>query len=1192
MTALQNALVYIVSAVQAEALIPVRPLDRIEAFYSGLAAAAQTAVLDDLSADQAGEILPGLLGDALTAFFNGLASAVRTIAEGDLNSDQLSELGLGGGADLSGLSGSALIAAFDALSSSDQTAAAAGLTSSQALTLVTGRTDSSLTNLVNGLSSSARTSILDDLTSGQAQTLMTTASAGALSGFLGGVTASVKDAALRASSSVSQIQKNSIIDIPNLSSTLNGSSLQGRGMTYRRSEGLFYWNLAGTLFKFSSPDSQTVTSIGAIDSKTKGLVFIGNRLFSVSQANNLIRELNPATGATIGSQTITIPSESVGSSHGLAVDPITGTLYGVVDGPSGSGRDLITINPDSGAAVLIGGTTFTDITGLAFDSLGTLYGIEGDGGSNNLLILNKTTGVATSIRNFPDFGGTGESIAFNPNDGNLCRASGRGSGSPSATGVLIFNTIKVQEPTSFLATIPDAQAAALLPGLSNDDANFFINGLSSSALGQLGSDLAALLAGISGTPLLDFVRDISAAKTGLLLDNLTTSQATEVRNCSTGSRDCAGKFRSSGANLRWISDTFTFTTGVNEILKVKFGGGGTNTINLGVTSAFISGVPMSADKLADLLKTRLQTSNGNADTYTVTFDSTTKKFTITNDSGNALALDFLFNDSTSTLTEILGFSTSANQVVSVGASITGDNPVRFANLTVFGETQATALAHELDRLSGSQGLFGTASATFSIGSGSVFNVAREVLVNINPEFPNTSGAIADVYGGGLKPSAITDNGGFQAGQLRPTALGGTGSGLISVSGETAALNADGFLAYAVQVEEDIANAAALEIRSLASTTFAAGGLNALVDNQLALSDIRSRDALLQAQADARAGRVFSDSDGNRVRVQQYVYRPPSNSDEVRMTSVSLTESTGLNYLDLRVAFQSGQLSGLSAINIWNLPWNDYFTFNYDVPSGFGGIQVGSPSGSPLLLSTSAEMGNGAGDYIREEMTQFDVNSRSAGASSDGHLFDSTEFIASNFSIQQPKFLILTVRQAGQAATTFTVGESGFGTPDEDFRAGSTLSGSAIPTGQYRAIPRAFLSAGVASIPSAPTDRPDYFHYVVNQSGTIKHYPVTFAVVGDATTSSTTGLQTSTCGSGGATTCSSLKFDNIWDAFRVNQPAGSQGLPTINIGANILQIQAETSFVNASSATVQVLSVPIRNFIIPWPRMIWNGESGF
>ena len=110
----------------------------------------------------------------------------------------------------------------------------------------------------------------------------------------------------------------------------------------------------------------------------------------------------------------------------------------------------------------------------------------------------------------------------------------------------------------------------------------------------------------------------------------------------------------------------------------------------------------------------------------------------------------------------------------------------------------------------------------------------------------------------------------------------------------------------------------------------------------------------------------------------------------------------------------------------------------------------------------------------------------------------------------------------QAAQSFTsVG-------DVFVLAGSTLdTGNQIPSGEFRVIPRQYLSQGlVGPIPSAPADRPDYFHYVANDAGTIRHYPVHFAVVGDATSTLNTGLRVSTCGSGGTSLCSSLKFDNI------------------------------------------------------------------
>ncbi len=110
----------------------------------------------------------------------------------------------------------------------------------------------------------------------------------------------------------------------------------------------------------------------------------------------------------------------------------------------------------------------------------------------------------------------------------------------------------------------------------------------------------------------------------------------------------------------------------------------------------------------------------------------------------------------------------------------------------------------------------------------------------------------------------------------------------------------------------------------------------------------------------------------------------------------------------------------------------------------------------------------------------------------------------------------------------------------------------------------------------------------NDGGTLRFYPIQFSVLGDATTSANAGRQTSTCGSGGATSCDTLKIETIWDAFRVNQPDSGQTLSnTINIGANSLQIKAASS-----GGGNQILSANILNAMIPWPRMIWGGESNF
>ncbi|MEK6709071.1 MAG: hypothetical protein AABZ64_00680, partial [Nitrospinota bacterium] len=70
------------------------------------------------------------------------------------------------------------------------------------------------------------------------------------------------------------------------------------------------------------------------------------------------------------------------------------------------------------------------------------------------------------------------------------------------------------------------------------------------------------------------------------------------------------------------------------------------------------------------------------------------------------------------------------------------------------------------------------------------------------------------------------------------------------------------------------------------------------------------------------------------------------------------------------------------------------------------------------------------------------------------------------------------------------------------------------------------------------------------------------------------------------------FDTIWDAFRVDlndSTANPQGLPTIVIGANVLGIRSPGTL-DISGAVV--FSQDIRGAFIPFPRMIWRGETGF
>jgi hypothetical protein len=151
------------------------------------------------------------------------------------------------------------------------------------------------------------------------------------------------------------------------------------------------------------------------------------RLFSIaSQGDNphLLREIDPNTAVTIGSVVINYPAGTVLGGTGLATNPVTGELYALLRIMGQTGRELVTIDPDTGATVDIGNTG-AQFASLAFDATGTLYGVTGEGGAAPETLFTISTTDATSSPVLPlGNGGDGEALGFNPVDGFLYHASG------------------------------------------------------------------------------------------------------------------------------------------------------------------------------------------------------------------------------------------------------------------------------------------------------------------------------------------------------------------------------------------------------------------------------------------------------------------------------------------------------------------------------------------------------------------------------------------------------------------------------------------------------------------------------------------------------------------------------------------------------------------------------------------------
>lgn len=253
--------------------------------------------------------------------------------------------------------------------------------------------------------------------------------------------------------------------------------------------------------------------------------------------------------------------------------------------------------------------------------------------------------------------------------------------------------------------------------------------------------------------------------------------------------------------------------------------------------------------------------------------------------------------------------------------------------------------------------------------------------------------------------------------------------------------------------------------------------------------------------------------------------------------------------------------------------------------------VGSPQNSPLLSSLRVEIGNETpGEFFREEI--LGISSRStlstfnfAGTSLGSH---TVQFVDGPHNL-----IVKSLPVFGTTAKTFsTPTNSAFNPRLGAFSVSSGLPGQ-IPSGQFRVYPVEFHpNANVRN--GQDQNNPAGFNYFMNDAGTVRSFPVRFSVLGDSTTQANSGLQTSTCGSG-SSPCgfSAVKFNTIWDALRVNLSDATanpeSNLPTINIGPNILGIRAPA--VSSITGTT-FFQQDIRSAFIPFPRMIWRGDSEF
>jgi hypothetical protein len=172
-----------------------------------------------------------------------------------------------------------------------------------------------------------------------------------------------------------------------------------------------------------------------------------NKLYSIARDNDQFRLVNPFSGKTLNSVTITLAGEVVQGGTALATQPSTGALWAALTLAGQSSRQLVRIDPLTGVAADVGDLG-DDFAGLAFDCDGNLYGLTDDDAFSlipeSLYRLDQSDATPTLFRTLGN-GGSGEALAFNATDGLMYHLSGTDSSA-------VFETIHL--PTLSIANIP------------------------------------------------------------------------------------------------------------------------------------------------------------------------------------------------------------------------------------------------------------------------------------------------------------------------------------------------------------------------------------------------------------------------------------------------------------------------------------------------------------------------------------------------------------------------------------------------------------------------------------------------------------------------------------------------------------------------------------------------------------------
>jgi len=194
---------------------------------------------------------------------------------------------------------------------------------------------------------------------------------------------------------------------------------------------------------------------------------------------------------------------------------------------------------------------------------------------------------------------------------------------------------------------------------------------------------------------------VSSQKLRIAVGNASPTDITvdSTNNTLAGLRDAINT-AAIGVSASIVDGGFT-VDGTNNTLLFNDGTDRTATLTAGT---------YTATTLAAEVKRAMEAANGGSDTYTVTYDSTNKKFTVGNDSGNTNPIDMLWEHASTTAESLLGFSATDHAAVAAASSATGESAVGGYRLFLTSSNTGTTGRISLKADENGNGIFEEATA--------------------------------------------------------------------------------------------------------------------------------------------------------------------------------------------------------------------------------------------------------------------------------------------------------------------------------------------------------------------------------------------------------------------------------------------------------------------------------------------------